>query len=188
MRNLESDSSVLEIEQPEGIEAEKGMADFLSRDFSCISDISRERSEFDDRNGIDMVADIEHEGQIYKLAIEVSGPDKKRREEKAKRQWHTPIICLHDQNNKPVGDPIPRVLIGYNVGYLLSRQKEAEKLGVSIDAVMTDKERSELKGNILNEILRQIDILSVDKSYRDAMKQIKEAFLEEQKELEEMGL
>ncbi len=188
MRNLESDSSILEKELPEGIEAEKGIADFLENNFSCITAISRDRSEQDDKNGIDMVADIEQDGKIYKLALEVSGPDDERRKEKVERQWRMPIVSLHSENNEAIGEPMPRVLIGYNVGYLLSRQKEAEKLGISINNVLSDKEKHSLKGDILGEILNQINILAADHNFFKAIKPIRKAFEQEQDELEELGI
>jgi len=188
MRNLESNSSILEKEVPDGIEAEKGVADFLARNFSCIINVDRNRSETDDKNGIDMLADIEYEEKIYKLAVEVSGPDKERREEKAKRQWRTPVVSLHDEKGKPRGESMPRILIGYNVGYFLSRQKEAEAQGLSISEVLTDREKHDLKRNILLEILNQINILATDHNYFKRIKEIRKAFEEEKADLEELGI
>lgn len=188
MRNLESDSSILERELPEGIEAEKGIADFLANNFSCIVNVERNRSEIDDKNGIDMVADVELDNKTYKLALEVSGPDDERRKEKIERQWRMPVVSLHDEKGKAIGDSMPRVLIGYNVGYVLSRQKEAEKLGVSINDVLSDKEKHNLKGDILGEILNQINILAADHNFFKAIKPIRRAFEDELDELEELGI
>lgn len=189
MRNLEATVYTIGDNEPEGIEAEKGMADFLRENFSCIAQITQERSEQDDRNGIDMVADIECEdGKTYKLALEVSGPDEERMREKVKRQWKMPVVCLHDSKGKAISEPIPRVLIGYNVGYVLSRQKEAEKNGVSLSEEMSEYEKKELKGTILVELLNQINILSTDINFFQKIKPIRKAFQEERDELEEMGI
>jgi hypothetical protein len=135
-----------------------------------------------------MVAEIELDGKIYKLAVEVSGPDDERRKEKVKRQWRMPLVCLHDENGKATTEPMPRVLIGYNVGYILSRQKEAEQTGKTINEVLSDKEKRGLKGDILGEILNQINILAVDHNYFPKIKQIRKAFELEQDELEELGI
>lgn len=188
MKNIESSTPTIEEELPEGIEAEKGIADFLATNFSCITGVSRERSEQDDRNGIDMIADVELDDKVYKLALEVSGPGDERRKEKVERQWHMPIVFLHDDKGKPTGESIPRVLIGYNVGYLLSRQKEAETLGVPINNVLGEKERSSLKGEILGEVLNQINILAADHNFFKKIKPIRKAFEQEQDELEELGI
>ena len=188
MRNFESSAPTIEEELPEGIEAEKGMSDFLAENFSCVRAITQNRSEIDDKNGIDMLAEIEYEDNVHQLAIEVSGPDPERRREKAERQWRTPVVSLHNQNGKPVGDLVPRILIGYNVGYFLSRQKEAEIQGKQISEVMSDKEKHDLKTGILSEILNQIDILATDREYFKRIKNIRKAFEEEKADLEELGI
>lgn len=188
MRNRESSIPTIEREEPEGIEAEKGIADFLAHNFSCITAISRERSDQDDKNGIDMVADIEQNGEIHKLALEVSGPGDERKKEKVERQWRMPIVCLHNNKGEVIGESMPRVLIGFNVGYFLSRQKEAERLGVSINDVLSDNEKHGFKGEILGEILGQINILAADHNFFKAIKPVRKAFEKEQDELEELGI
>jgi len=169
-----------------GIKGEKLIENFERRAFSSLVTSIEKTNQFDndDSNGIDFIWSVKTKKGIEKLAVDVTDPDDMRKKSKIKRLTLMPCVRLHDGNNNPTTDPMPRVLINYRLGYFLMLGEKAQQSGTEVYDQMTEKERKEQKKDQLNQILNQMTILSRnDSDYMKRVKFIKQAFEREQENL-----
>lgn len=172
-----------EKEEPPGIKAEKIVAEFLKNIFSFCTKIER-TSRFDqnDKNGIDFVFEINNE---YKLAVDITFNNDKMLKEKMKRNLRNPLVYLHNNQGKAIGQLLPRLLIrGQSIAFWFFHANEAERRGAKLVDIMPENEKNRQKKIFLEQILDQIVGLSQrDQQYAKKIKPVRKIFEEEKEKL-----
>ena len=175
------------LEEQAGIEGERYIENFEKRAFpSLIVDMRKtEGRDANDEVGVDFVWDVQTEDGIRQLGVDVTDPEKERRQTKVRRLMHTPCVVLYDNENNPITEEsIPRVLINYRLGYFLLLGRRAEQSGGEVYDQMTEKEQKDIKREQLDQILNQTALLSQrDSDYRNKVREIRKAFQKERDSL-----
>lgn len=194
MINIEREPSIQpETEDvPGGDQAEEAILEFVGDVFACVKYVKQTKKWGEnDKNGIDGVVAIEdEEGNEYLLALEASGPDAERRRKKTAQQKREPLVLIEEEKDEngnilvqATNTKIPRLRIGYNLGYILDLAHEAKDKGMRMAENMNKnnrrKELVKLKQNILKSFFAQIDQLRSDTEFIKAIKPLEEIFEEE---------
>lgn len=169
--------SEAEKESP-GHEAERIVLDFLEK--SDIGFEKVERTEIldeNDRNGVDAVGKIGGE----EVAIDITfNNDREVLKGKMERNLRNPLYYFHDEQGKPIGEPIPRILIReISMANWIKYSEEAETRGGDLMGAIDIPFKRRKQKQFLEEILNQIDGLSRHNSdYAKRIKPVKKIFEE----------
>jgi hypothetical protein len=176
-----------------GLEGEEIFGEFLTKIFPCISKVEKtSQRDQNDRNGVDFVWTIKTKDKAGKdtesqIAVDVTGAKDERRELKVDRLRYNSLVVLHDENRKAISEPMPRLLLSYNIslfrfaGHNLEKHK-AEKKSASLLGEFGDEELKKQREEILKQIREQIKFLSAkDSHYGEKAIPISRAFAEDAK-------
>lgn len=172
-----------EIKEQGGIIAEAGAGQFLKEKFR--TDVEQtEKAGDNDAHHIDYFVPLKN-GEIF--CVDITGAKGKPRQNKTEQQKVMPYVYRYE-NGEAVGDEVPRFTIDVNLGFwsMLTHKMEEQKASgkdASICGLLSEKEQRDQWRSILGQILTQIKMLSKDSTYKEKILAVREAILEEAKEV-----
>lgn len=186
-------------EEKPGHIGERIVGEFIQEAFRDIITKVEKTSRFDqnDRNGVDYVFEVAGNG---KFAVDITfesfhnekfgAVTDDRMQLKRDRMEYNPCVAIHDQGNKAVSEPIPRLLIngGRNLGLWFMFANIAKERKLKLMDYMDQEEKKakrEKMVSIMDQIVNQVIFYSKDADYKERAKGGLEVF---KKKADELGI
>lgn len=146
-----------EKEESGGHKAEGYVAEFLEMHDKLFTRVERtETNGINDHNQIDVLAELKSGEESLPCAIDITGADKKRVEEKHKRERIMPFVARRDEVTREViSELMPHFIIEVNLREWISLGEESDEEGVPITDVMAEK-NPKLQEKLYREILAKM--------------------------------
>jgi len=181
-----------------GLRGERIVGEFLHEAFGEIF-TKMERTppdSRDDKNGIDYVVELAGNGR-FAIDITFDKRGSERRRKKEESFLRNPCIPLHDEQNKAISEPLPRLLIdggqSLNLWFVYEDERnkkyeqykeEAERRGLKLTNFMSVKAKNDKMRYFLTQILDQVKGMSMqDREYREKTREALKIFGAEAKKL-----